>query len=59
MLQPLIDSLMAKDPADRPADSTTAAKLINDALVALPPPGATGTVPIPALTPEAVPSPGS
>jgi eukaryotic-like serine/threonine-protein kinase len=49
VLQPLIDKLMAKDPADRPPDATTAARMISDALLALPPPSATGTVPMPAL----------
>jgi tRNA A-37 threonylcarbamoyl transferase component Bud32/DNA-binding NarL/FixJ family response regulator len=33
-LQPLIDTLMAKDAADRPASAAVAAKLIDDALIA-------------------------
>jgi serine/threonine protein kinase len=48
-LQPIIDSLMAKEPADRPPDATAAARLIADALAALPPPSMTATVPMPAL----------
>jgi serine/threonine protein kinase len=48
-LQPIIDSLMAKEPADRPPDATAAARLIADALAALPPPSATATAPMPAL----------
>ena len=34
-LQPLIDTFMAKDPNDRPADADTAAKLMEFALDAL------------------------
>jgi eukaryotic-like serine/threonine-protein kinase len=49
-LQPIVDKLMAKEPADRPADATVAARLIADALKALPPPGVTATVPMPVLT---------
>jgi serine/threonine protein kinase len=48
-LQPIIDSLMAKEPADRPPDATAAARLIADALASLPPPSTTTTVPMPVL----------
>jgi eukaryotic-like serine/threonine-protein kinase len=50
VLQPVIDTLMAKDPADRPADATAAARLIAEALAAMPPPSATATRPMPMLT---------
>jgi serine/threonine protein kinase len=51
-VQHIIDKLMAKEPADRPQDASVAARLIADALNALPPPnvGATATAPMPALT---------
>jgi serine/threonine protein kinase/CheY-like chemotaxis protein len=49
-VQFIIDKLMAKEPADRPADSTAAARLIGDALASLPPPSATATAPMPALS---------
>jgi serine/threonine protein kinase len=51
-LQPILDRLMAKEPADRPPDAATAARMLADALSALPPPstGATATAPMPALT---------
>jgi serine/threonine protein kinase/CheY-like chemotaxis protein len=55
-LQPVIDLLMAKDPDDRPHDAALAARLINDSLLALPPPGVTATAPMPALKPEAAPT---
>jgi serine/threonine protein kinase/CheY-like chemotaxis protein len=48
-LQPVIDRLLAKEPSDRPANATDAARMINDALLALPPPSATATVPMPVL----------
>jgi len=50
VLQPVIDTLMAKEAADRPADATAAARLIADALAAMPPPSATATRPMPMLT---------
>jgi serine/threonine protein kinase len=37
LLQPVLDRLMAKEPADRPATATEAAKLINEALLAMGP----------------------
>jgi len=50
VLQPVIDTLMAKEAADRPADATAAARLIAEALAAMPPPSATATRPMPMLT---------
>jgi serine/threonine protein kinase len=55
-LQPVIDLLLAKDPDDRPANSSDAARLIANALNALPPPSATATAPMPALKPEPIPA---
>ncbi|MDF3021253.1 MAG: hypothetical protein K0Q92_2556 [Steroidobacteraceae bacterium] len=49
-LQFIVDKLLAKDAADRPPDAASAARLIGDALNALPPPAATVTVPMPVLT---------
>jgi hypothetical protein len=37
-LQPLIDSMMAKDVADRPADANDAARRIDALLIAMPAP---------------------
>jgi tRNA A-37 threonylcarbamoyl transferase component Bud32/DNA-binding NarL/FixJ family response regulator len=59
-LQPVIDKLMAKDPADRPATATDAARLVDDALKAMPPPVVAAAIapantPAPALAP--VPAP--
>jgi serine/threonine protein kinase len=50
VLQPIIDTLMAKEPGDRPASAADAAKMINDTMKAMPPPSATATVPMPVLT---------
>jgi serine/threonine protein kinase len=49
VLQPVIDKLLAKEPSDRPDNATAAARLITDALAALPPPSATATMPMPVL----------
>src|SRR5689334_21603933 len=49
-LQPIIDKLLAKEPADRPPDASAAARMIAAALNALPPPSATATRPMPALS---------
>jgi serine/threonine protein kinase len=56
VLQPVIDKLLAKEPSDRPANAADAAKLINDALLAMPPPAGTGTVPLPGRAPEPAPA---
>jgi serine/threonine protein kinase len=42
-LQPVIDLLMAKDPDDRPSNASDAARLIDGALKAMPPPSTAGT----------------
>jgi serine/threonine protein kinase len=57
-IQPLIDTLMAKDVADRPATADAAAKQIDAMLVALsaPDPGPT-SAPAPAPEPAAAPAP--
>jgi serine/threonine protein kinase len=53
LFQHLIDLLLAKDPDDRPANASDAARLIAHSLVSLPPPAATVTTPLPALKTEA------
>ncbi len=37
-LQPIVDKLLAKEPADRPATAADAARMINEALMAMAPP---------------------
>jgi serine/threonine protein kinase len=58
-LQPLIDTLLAKEPGDRPANASEAAKLISDTLKSMPPPSATATMPMPALSASCSSSPAA
>jgi hypothetical protein len=56
-LQPIIDSLMAKEPADRPASAADAARLIDAKIAELTRPDAprvdaSGTVPMPVVVAE-------
>jgi serine/threonine-protein kinase PpkA len=53
-LQPIIDKLMAKEPADRPETASDAARMINQVLLAMPPPApASASTILPTLAPVA------
>jgi hypothetical protein len=56
LLQPVIDLLMAKDPEDRPANASDAARLIDGALKAMPPPASAAAARAPAASEKPTPA---
>ncbi|OGT54508.1 MAG: hypothetical protein A3E01_08800 [Gammaproteobacteria bacterium RIFCSPHIGHO2_12_FULL_63_22] len=54
--QPLVDALMAKDPADRPQSGADVARRIDDTLAAMTPSRPTSATPTPAASPSSVPA---